>query len=103
MDILCRIHYFTIEELILHKARERGDIVLDGSKVYILSDLSIMTLDKRRVLHPLIDYLREHEIAYSWGHPFQLQVRLDGSLLYVRDPAHVPEFCTALRIPVVSI
>lgn len=102
-DILCRIHYFTVKELILRKARERGDIFLDGCKIQLLSDLSKMTLDKRRALRPLLDILRDHEIAYSWGYPFQLQTRRDGALLSVRVPADVPDFCAALRIPVVSI
>lgn len=72
-DILCRIHYFTVKELILRKARERGDLLLDGCKVQLLPDLSQMTLDKRRALCPLLDCLREHEISYSWGQPFQLE------------------------------
>lgn len=101
-DILCRIHYFTTKELILCKARERGDLSLDGCKVQLLSDLSKMTIDKRRALCPFLDCLREHDI-YFWGHPFKLQVRINGSLLYVHDPADVPEFCEALWIPSVPI
>lgn len=102
-DILCRLHYFTVKELILRKAREKGDILLDGCKVQLLSDLSKMTLDKRRALRPLLDVLRERDITYSWGYPFQLQVRIDGTLLCVRRPADIPDFCTALQIPVVSV
>lgn len=49
-DILCRIHYFTVKELILRKARERVDILLDGYQVQLFSDLSKMTLDKRHAL-----------------------------------------------------
>lgn len=102
-DILCRLHYFTIKELILRKARDKGDIYLADCKIQLLSDLSKMTLDKRRALRPLLDALREHEITYSWGYPFQLQVRADGNLFCVRTPADVPEFCTALRMPVAHI
>lgn len=102
-DILCRIHYFTVKELILRKARDRGDIFIEACKIQLLSDLSKMTLDKRRALRPLLDILREHEIPYSWGYPFQLQVRADGNLLCVRTPADVPEFCASLRIPAISI
>lgn len=102
-DVVCRLHYFTVKEQILRKARDKGDIHLDGCKIQLLADLSKMTLDKRRALRPLLDILRDHEIAYSWGYPFQLQVRIDGTLVCVRSPADVPEFCDALRIPMVSI
>lgn len=102
-DILCRMHYFTVKEQILRKARDRGDITLDGCQVQLLSDLSKMTLDKRRALRPLLDMLREHGIPYSWGYPFQLQVRRDGSLLVVHTPADVPTFCMDLRLPSVNI
>lgn len=102
-DILCRLHYFTVKEQILRKARDRGNILLDGCQIQLLADLSKMTLDKRRALRPLLDMLREHSISYSWGYPFQLQVRLDGSLLLVRTPADVPDFCSALRLPTVTI
>ncbi|XP_075715534.1 uncharacterized protein LOC142750416 [Rhinoderma darwinii] len=102
-DILCRIHYFTLKEEILRKARDKGDILWEGTKLQLLSDLSKMTLDKRRNLHPLLDVLREHGIPYSWGYPFQLQVRKDGVLFFVRELADIPEFCEALDIPRVSI
>lgn len=98
----CCIHYFTTKELILRKARDRGDILLDCYRVQLLSDLS-KTLDKHRALRPLLGCLREHEILYSWCHPFQLQVRLEGSLLYVRDLADVPGSCAAMWIPTVLI
>lgn len=35
-DILCRIHYFTVKELIMWRARDRGEILLDGYKIQLL-------------------------------------------------------------------
>lgn len=102
-DILCRLHYFTVKELILRRARERGDLFLDGTKIQLLSDLSKMTLDKRRALRPLLDALRDHDYTYSWGYPFQLQVRVEGAMHCVRSPADVPDFCAALGLPAVPV
>lgn len=45
-DILGCIHYFTIKELILHKASE-WDILLDGYKVQLLFKFYLKHLDKR--------------------------------------------------------
>lgn len=91
------------KEQILRKARECGDNLLDGYRVQVLSDLSKMTLDKRRALRPLLDMLREHGISYSWGYPFQLLVRVDCFLMFVHTPADVPGFFAALWIPTVTI
>lgn len=54
-DILCCLHYFTVKEHILRKARELGDITLEGSKIQVLADLSKITLDKRCALRPPLD------------------------------------------------
>ncbi|XP_075208170.1 uncharacterized protein LOC142313072 [Anomaloglossus baeobatrachus] len=45
----------------------------DDRRIFILPDLSCLTLQKRRALRPLLDMLRAYEFPYSWAFPFRLK------------------------------
>lgn len=54
-DIICRVHHYSHKELILLKAWETGDIDFDEASLWILPDLSRMTLQRRALLKPVLE------------------------------------------------
>ncbi|KAM4034889.1 uncharacterized protein ACNLHF_021601 [Anomaloglossus baeobatrachus] len=70
-DVICRIHCYTVKEEIMRQARIKSPFDFDGARLMFLADLSRTT----RALRPVLEALKERNIPYSWGFPFQLQVR----------------------------
>lgn len=54
-DVLCRVHFFTIKEEILHLAWKKGMIDFDEAPIRIFPDISRQTHVMRGLLRPLLE------------------------------------------------
>lgn len=63
-DIICRVHSFALKEDIMRKARAIKPILVDGTPIQLFLDLSWITLQKRRLLQPLLHSLQDSNITY---------------------------------------
>lgn len=102
-DVLCRVHFFVIEEEILRKAASLGTIDLNGIQQAFFPDLSRRTLFKCRALRFLTTALREAEIPYKSLFPFALSARKNGRSGVFRSPLDLQNFITALGLEAVEI
>ncbi|KAJ1145073.1 hypothetical protein NDU88_011365 [Pleurodeles waltl] len=71
-DILTCLHYCKQREVIMAAVRDTTSIEFEGHRVVLYQDLSMLTLQRHRLLRPVTDFLREEGIRYKWGHPFRL-------------------------------
>lgn len=99
-DVICCVHDFQVKEDFMLKARSHRNLEHDGATIQLFSDLSWITLQKRRHLRPLLDTLREHQIPYRWNFPFALLARSEGRTLVLKVFSDLPDFCKSLRIPI---
>ncbi|XP_040297555.1 uncharacterized protein LOC121008885 [Bufo bufo] len=99
----CHLHYFSVKEEIMRKARTFSTIDFDGATLTIMQDLSCFTLAQRRVLKPMLDLLRANNLLYTWGFPFQLVVRKNGQCIELRGPKDLPLFIAALDLPMIQL
>lgn len=51
----------------MRKARSIHKVVFDYNPVQLFPDLSWITLQKRRLLQPLLHTLQEKDIIYRWN------------------------------------
>lgn len=54
-DIVCCIVNFPLKEEILRKAREKGRILFNCTDIKLFQDFSLITLQNRRILRPLLE------------------------------------------------
>lgn len=90
-DVLCRVHYYKVKDLILRKAWHRGPIDYDGASIQLLPDLSRATLGMRRAVRPLLAAIRESGATYTWGFPFHVQVKKENRQFILKSPDQLPE------------
>lgn len=102
-DVICCLISFRIKEDILRRARERGEILLQGHTVKFFQDLSPITLQKRRDLRPLLDLLRSKSITYRWKFPFCLAASYQGRTALLRSPEDLHTFCDILNIQAIDL
>lgn len=102
-DIICCIVDFKLKEEIIKQARDRQQILHDGSPFQIYQDLSGITLQHRRDLKPLLDVLREKNILYKWKFPFCLSASSHGRSAILKVPEDLPHFCATLGLPLVPL
>lgn len=96
---VCYIHHFPIKDLLVQTAWDHGTYdYLDGS-VRVLPDLSRPTLQRRAMLHPLLEMLRKAGVEYQWGCPFHLIVRKGNGTFFLRHPLDLPELFKFFNIP----
>lgn len=98
-DVICRVYSFALKEDIMRKARLIKPILIDGTPIQLFPDLSWITLQKRRVLQPLLHSLQDNCIAYRWGFPFTLTATRAGKMATLRVPEDIRFFCETLNIP----
>lgn len=72
-DIIVKFHYYRTKEQLLAAAREKGPLMFQGHVYQLFSDLSPITVAKRRALKPQLLLLQQHQINYQWGFPFSLR------------------------------
>lgn len=63
-NVICRIH--SLKEYIMRKAHSTRKVVFEDTQVQLYPDLSWITLQKRRLLQPLLHALQEEDIIYNW-------------------------------------
>lgn len=98
-DVICRVHSFPLKEDIMRKARSAKRVVFENTLIQLFPDLSWITLQKRRLLQPLLILLQEKNITYRWGFPFSLTARHQGKSATLRFPEDLENFCDILEIP----
>lgn len=100
-DVICRIHSFPLKEDIIRKAHISKKVVFENTQIQLFPDLSGITLQKRRLLQPLLSLLQENNIIYRWGFPFSLTARRQGKSAVLRFPEDFCDnFCDILEIPI---
>ncbi|KAG8566310.1 hypothetical protein GDO81_013181 [Engystomops pustulosus] len=97
-DVICRVHRYQLKESIMFKARAADQILFQETPVQLLPDLSRLTLLKRKALRPFLEVLRQRNIPYTWGFPFRLQVRREGTTYIIRHPKDIPMVAAALGV-----
>ncbi|XP_040272583.1 uncharacterized protein LOC120988885 [Bufo bufo] len=102
-NIVCRVHFYKVKEAILKAARQADKVEVDGFQVQIMPDLSRRTLQLRRAVRPILTLLKNRDIQYRWGFPFQLHARRDGKLAIFRDLGDLPKFLETFSLPSVSL
>lgn len=84
-------------------ARIQHTIEYEGAQLMLLQDLSRYTMMKRKAVKPLLDILRQKEISYRWGFPFQIKVHRNGHNIFFRDMGDLPNFLINLQLPLVDL
>lgn len=98
-DIICRIRSYPLKEEIIKQARLARKATFDDIQIQLYPDLSWITLQKRRLLQPLLHILQKKAITYRWGFPFSLSAKHQGKSAILRYPEDLRTFCDILEIP----
>lgn len=98
-DVIVRFHYYHSKEALTLATLNQSKIEFKGSKIKIFSDLSPITLGKRRNLLPLTLHLQSHKVMYRWGFHFHLSASRDGIQHSLRDLQESDTFLRNLGIP----
>lgn len=72
-DIITKLHYYRTKEQLLTAARGKDLLSFQGHSYQLFTDLSPLTVAKRRALKPQLQILQRNQIAYQWGFPFSLR------------------------------
>lgn len=72
-DIIAKLHFYRTKEQILTAARGRESLSFQGNTYQLFTDLSPLTVAKRRALKPQLQVLQRNQISYQWGFPFCLR------------------------------
>lgn len=99
-DIICRINSYPLKEDIMRQARLARRVTYKNAQVQLYPDLSWITLQKRRLLQPLLRILQEENIPYRWGFPFSLTAKNQGRSAVLRYPEDIQAFCNTVGISV---
>lgn len=97
-DVICCVVNFPLKEEILRKARKRGCILHNGTEIKLFQDLSQITLQNRRTLHPFLELLRSYNIQYRWTFPFCLSASARGRTALLHSPEDLQVFCEQLDL-----
>ncbi|KAJ1100496.1 hypothetical protein NDU88_005581 [Pleurodeles waltl] len=73
-----------IREVIMAAVRDTTTIEFEGHRIGLYQDLSMITLQRRRLLRLVTDLLREEGIKYQLGHPFRLLFTWHNELCSIR-------------------
>ena len=84
----------------MRKARPIRNLIFHNNPLQLYPYLSWITLQKRRLLQPLLRTLQDRDIVYRWGFPFSLSATHQGTSATLRYPEDLDAFCRTLDIPV---
>ncbi|KAG8584414.1 hypothetical protein GDO81_008823 [Engystomops pustulosus] len=98
-DVVCCVYDFELKERLMFAARKKKNFVFNGDTIQLYQDLSGITLQKRRILRPLLDILHKHDISYRWNFPFALSATKDGITATLSAMEELQEFCDIWNIP----
>lgn len=102
-DVICRINFFQIKGSIMAATRLHRDFEYQGTHLIFFQDLSRYTLIRRKAVKPLLDVLREKEILYRWGFPFQIIVHQKGQKIIFCSIEDLPDFLKRLQLPLIDL
>lgn len=101
--IVCCLTSFRLKKDILRKACKRIQISYWGADIKIIQDLSNITLQHQKDLHPLLEVLRAQGAHYRWKFPFCLSASLPGKTALLNVPEDLTNLCESLGIPLVAV
>lgn len=85
-DIIAKLHYYRTKEQLISAAREKHNLSFQGHDYQLFTDLSQLTINKRRAMKPQLAVLQNHHIIYQWGFPFSIRFTHQGSRFTCRSP-----------------
>lgn len=68
-DVLMHIHFYSVKEQLLTKARALNTLPQPYASVQLFADLLKFTLQMRRQLNAITKVLTNHQINYRWCYP----------------------------------
>lgn len=102
-DVIARFHNYNDKESVKAYMKKNIPVKYGETNLQIFADLAAETLARRRVLKPLLDQLKAHEVKYSWGFPACLNGYKEGRSATLRFPEETQTFCNRLGIPLVEV
>lgn len=95
--IIARLLNFRDRDTALRLAREKGDIIWQGSKLSLFPDFTVMVQDARRKFSDVKVTLRNLGLRYSMLYPARLRVDVNGRPRIFDSPAAAQEVCCSYR------
>lgn len=83
-DIIAKFQYHRTKEQLLAAARDKTPLTFQGHNYQIFTDLSQLTISKRRAMKPQLLELQHHNFNYQWGFPFSIRFNYKGSKHYCK-------------------
>lgn len=97
-DIIAKFHYYRTKEQLLAAARAKGNLTFQGHDYQLFTDLSQLTIAKRRSMKPQLTVLQSHHITYQWGFPFSIRFTYQGSKFTCRSSEELQRVLQDLRL-----
>ncbi|XP_075422765.1 uncharacterized protein LOC142463838 [Ascaphus truei] len=97
-DVIVRLHSYTTKEKIMAASRGIETLTFQNEHLQIFSDLSRITVLRRKEMKPLTTFLQENDIRYRWGFPFKLTANNKGKYLTIKYPEDMAPFARALGL-----
>lgn len=98
-DVTVRFHFYDSKKALTLATHNKSQIMYQGAKLQIFSDLSPITLAKWRNLRPITAHLQHHWVQYYWGFPFHLIVSRYGVQYSLQDLQEGEAFVKSLNLP----
>lgn len=76
---------------------------VNGNEIKLFQDLSNITLQQSRAIHPLLDVLHARGIPYGWKFRFCLSATWRGHTALLRMPDDLHAFCESLHIAIIEV
>lgn len=102
-DVICKFLNFQVKSAVQDAARNRQDILFEGSQISIYQDLAPSTLRKRKCLKPLTEWLKANRILYKWNVPFGLSFLQGSRRMNITTFADLEAVYDHLQIPPMQI
>lgn len=102
-DIILRFQYYEDRVKIWRRLREITLSELKGKKIQIFADLAPETLNRRRLLKPLLEQMKRTNVKYIWGFPACLIGYNEGRSATLRFPEDLEEFCKKLNLQTIEL
>ena len=102
-DIICCFHYFSHKELISRRAWAVGEIIFEGSRIQILPDLSRATLQRRAMLRPMLDKVKQAGGTYRWGYPIAVIIKKNTQSFHLQQPLELPELFKFMEMEEIEV
>ncbi|CAH2294067.1 Hypothetical predicted protein [Pelobates cultripes] len=85
-DVLLRMHYYHIKELILKSSRNKATPLEGYPNLLIFADLSASTLRRRKEFAQVANSVRAHGLRFRWGFPTKMLVTKDNTTQVITSP-----------------